>query len=92
LLFPKEDGLPDFEKEPEINSLEDEMFTLFQEDLNSIIPLIISTSGFREFVLYTKDLDEFILRFKKLQDCYRQYSLTSYQVADAEWKTYHSFK
>jgi hypothetical protein len=92
LLFPREDGLPNIENEPELNSLEDDIFDFFETDLNSIIPLIITTSGFREFVLYTKDINEFELRFKKLKDKYKQYELTNYNKFDDKWNTYHSFK
>ncbi len=51
LLSPTKDGLPDIENEPELNSLEDDIFDFFESDLNSIIPIMVTTSGFREFVL-----------------------------------------
>lgn len=92
LLFPDENGFSDIENEPELNKLEDDIFEIFETDLNSIVSTIITTSGFREFVLYTKNVDEFNLRLDKLKDKYQQYELTSYNQNDQNWSTYKSFK
>ena len=89
--FPDENGLPNAEKEPELNTLEDDIFEIFEKDLNSIIPIVITTSGFREYVIYTKDLSEFQNRLSKLKKKYKQYELTSYNKEDGNWKTYKSF-
>ncbi len=89
--FPDENGLPQIEKEPELNNLEDDIFEIFEKDLNSIVPIVITTSGFREYVIYTKDLQEFQNRLSKLQAKYKQYELTSYNKEDVNWKTYKSF-
>ena len=92
LLSPTKDGLPDIENEPELNSLEDDIFDFFESDLNSIIPIMVTTSGFREFVLYTKDIDEFNIRLEKLTQKYPKYELTTYNKPDKKWNTYKSFK
>ncbi|TGD56532.1 DUF695 domain-containing protein [Flavobacterium humi] len=92
LLFPAENGFPDVESEPELNNLEDDIFDFFETDLNSIVPLVITTSGFKEYVLYTKDVNEFKIRLEKLKAKYKQYELTSYNESDKNWKTYKSFK
>ena len=89
--FPDENGLPNAEKEPELNTLEDDIFEIFERDLNSIIPIVITTSGFREYVIYTKDLPEFQNRLSKLREKHKQYELTSYNKEDGNWKTYKSF-
>ncbi len=89
--FPDENGLPNAEKEPELNTLEDDIFEIFEKDLNSIIPIVITTSGFREYVIYTKDLSEFQNRLSKLKEKHKQYELTSYNKEDGNWKTYKSF-
>ena len=91
LKFPDENGLPNAEKEPELNTLEDDIFEIFEKDLNSIVPIVITTSGFREYVIYTKDLSEFQNRLSKLKEKYKQYELTSYNKNDENWKTYKSF-
>lgn len=59
LLSPTENGFSDIENEPELNNLEKDIFDFFEADLNSIVPLVITTSGFKEYVLYTKDVNEF---------------------------------
>jgi hypothetical protein len=91
LLFPDENGLPNIGNEPELNDLEDHIFETYETDLNSIVATIITTSGFREFVLYTKNVEEFNLRLEKLKAKYPKYELTSYNRKDENWETYKSF-
>ncbi len=91
LLSPNADGLHDIENEPELNSLEDDIFEIFESDLNSIVPIVITTSGFREFVIYTKNLAEFNTRLEKLKQNYPKYELTTYNKSDQNWNTYKSF-
>jgi hypothetical protein len=91
LLSPNADGLPDIEIEPELDNLEDDIFDFFESDLNSIVPIVITTSGFREFVIYTKDLTEFKIRLEKLKQKYPKYELTTYNKTDQNWNTYKSF-
>ena len=91
LLSPNADGLPDIENEPELNNLEDDIFDIFESDLNSIVPIVITTSGFREFVIYTKNLAEFNTRLEKLKQKYPKYELTTYNKSDQNWNTYKSF-
>ena len=92
LLFPDENGLPNIGNEPELNDLEDDIFEIYETDLNSIVATIITTSGFREFVLYSKNVEEFNLRLEKLKTKYPKYELTSYNRKDENWETYKSFK
>ncbi len=92
LLFPDENGLPNSTNEPELNNLEDDIFEIYETDLNAIVSTIITTSGFREFLLYSKNVEEFNLRLEKLKIKYPQYELTSYNRKDENWETYKSFK
>ncbi|GEP52825.1 hypothetical protein FNO01nite_34970 [Flavobacterium noncentrifugens] len=92
LLRPDEKGLPNAESEPELNDLEDDIFEIFENDLNSIVSTVITTSGFREYVLYSKNVDEFNSRLEKLQAKYQKYELTSYNRKDEGWETFKSFK
>jgi len=91
LLSPNAEGLPDIKSEPALNDIEDDIFDSFESDLNSIIPLVISTSGFREFVAYTKDLAEFEKRLNALRKRYPDYELSTYNKPDSNWETYKSF-
>ena len=92
MLSPNADGLPDIENEPELDNLEDDIFDFLESDFNSIVPITITTSGFREFVIYTKDLAEFNVRLEKLKKKYPKYELTTYNKTDQNWNTYKSFK
>lgn len=91
LLFPDDNGLPNIGNEPELDDLEDDIFETYESDLNSIVATIITTSGFREFVLYTKNVEEFNLRLERLKNKYPKYVLSSYSRKDENWETYKSF-
>ena len=90
-LYPKENGLPNIEKEPELNDIESDIFDIFETDLNSIVTKIITTSGFIEFVFFSKNIEEFYVRLERLQIKYKQYIFTSYNKKDKNWETYDSF-
>ncbi|WP_029274577.1 DUF695 domain-containing protein [Pedobacter borealis] len=92
LLAPTADGLPNFELEPSLNKLEDDIFETLEFDFNSVIPIVITTSGFREFVIYTKDINKFEEGLENIKSKYPRYELTSFNKPDPGWKTYKSFK
>ncbi|MEZ2442777.1 DUF695 domain-containing protein [Chitinophaga sp. RCC_12] len=91
ILLPSAEGLPNFDLEPSLNEMEDDIFDILESDLNSIVPIVITTSRFREFVIYTKDLNEFQKRLESLRSKYSQYELTSFSKPDPNWRTYKSF-
>lgn len=91
ILYPSENGLPNFNLEPSLNHLEDDIFGILESDLNSIVPVVITTSGFREYVVYTKDLQAFENRLARLKAKYLQYELTHFSKIDRTWETYKSF-
>jgi len=91
-LFPDENGFPDLQKEPELHQLEKDVFETYEKDLNAIVAMVITSAGFKEFILYTKDVDEFNLRLEQLKVKYQQYTLTCYNQNDANWTTFKSIK
>ena len=91
LLKPNAHGLPDIENEPELDQLEDAIFETFQSDLTAIVPIVISTSGFKEFVIYTKNVGNFTPRFQQLKAQFPNYIMTSYHKPDPNWNVYKSF-
>ena len=91
MLAPNAHGLPDIENEPELDAMEDDILKFFESDLTAIIPIIITTSGFREFVLYTKNLQKFNTILEKLRAKYPKYALTSYNKPDPDWNVYKTF-
>ena len=90
-LFPTDNGLPQIAKEPALDKIEEDIFKIFQADLNSLVSVIITTSGFREYVLYTNDVNKFEKRLVTLKAKYPQYTVSSYSEKDADWNTYKSF-
>lgn len=92
LLLSAENGLPNIENEPELNNLEDDIFAIYETDWNAIVSTIVTTAGFKEFVPYTKNVDEFNFRLENLKIKYPKYELTSYNRKDENWETHKSFK
>jgi hypothetical protein len=92
IKHPNDNGMPQMEKEPELNAMEDQIFDSFEKDQNSIIALILTTSGFREFVVYTKDINDFERNLKVLRQNFAQYELTSYHESDPGWKLYKNYR
>jgi hypothetical protein len=90
-LIKTDNGLPLIAKEPALERIEKDIFENFQSDFNSLIVLVITTSGFREYVLYTNDVKKFENRYIKLKSKYSQYTFSTYNEEDKEWATYKSF-
>lgn len=90
-LLPTDNGLPQIQKETALYNIEEDIFKIFQSDLNFIVTLIITTSGFREYVLYTSDVNKFEIRFVALKVKYPEYTMSSYSEKDEGWATYKSF-
>lgn len=90
-LFPTSNGLPQVDKEPDLEKLEEDIFEIFQSDLNSLVTIVITTSGFREYVLYTNDVKKFEKRLKTLKAKYSQYTIQSYSEKDKEWSIFKSY-
>ncbi len=91
-LYPNTNGLPQIYKEPDLDKLEDDIFSIFQTNLNSLVTLVITTSGFREYVLYTKDVKKFEIGLEQLKAKYTQYTITSYSKMDENWSTYKLYE
>jgi len=91
-LYPNANGLPQIQKEPNLDKLEDDILSIFQSDLNSLVTVIITTSGFREYILYTKDVKIFEKGIEQLKAKYTEYTITSYSQLDESWSTYKSFE
>ena len=87
---PTENGLPSSEENHELNDLEDRIFELYQNDLSGIVTLIITTSGFREYVLYSKSSATFNEKLKQLCSLNTNYNLTSYCELDRNWSQFKS--
>ncbi len=71
LLSPRKNGLPNLEAEPRLKELEQEIFETFESDFQSIIPVIISTSGVRQYIMYTNNLEEYHTRLNRIRVKFR---------------------
>jgi Family of unknown function (DUF695) len=87
---PEENGLPSPDENPDLNVLEDSIFDTYENDLSAIVTLIITTSGFREFVLYSKTSATFNEKMKELQSLNPKYNLTTYCELDKDWSQFNT--
>jgi len=90
-LYPRENGLPNLQSEPRLKELEQEIFNVFELDLQSIVPVIVSTSGVRQYIMYTNDLEEYSIRLDKLRSKFTEYNFITCSDTDINWETYQSF-
>jgi hypothetical protein len=91
LLNPDGRGLPTNKEATDLWALEDTIFEELQNDTFGIITIIITTSGFREFVLYVKDAEAFKSRVEIIQKQHENYQLTTYVELDPTWELYQAY-
>lgn len=87
LLSPQNDGLPSEEENSNLNEIEDEIFDLFQINNNAIVCVIITTSGMREFLIYSSSnkVDD---KIKQLESKFPEYDFQNYASEDKKWDGY----
>lgn len=92
LQLPREDGLPNLMKEPRLKKLDNELFEVFESDMQAVISAIITTQGVRQYILYLKDLEEFTQRFSRIQFLFKEYRIMTCNEFDPYWQNYYSIE
>ena len=91
LLQPNELGLPANGESEQLHQLEDALVTALESGQKSILVLVITTGGMREFVFYTKDPDSTKTVIENLQKTIASHEMQTYVAADHAWETYKTF-
>ena len=91
LVHPRrEDGLPEKSEIKGLNNTEDAIFT--EIDTNAIVAVIITTSGFREYMIYHNESFKLAKFASDLQLRFPKYRFTQYSEKDKNWRGYNLWK
>ncbi len=88
ILNPKKDGFPTESENEILYRIEDEIFKKLDGKDSAFVGIIITTSGFKEFIIYHNHDFEIKEVLKKLQSKFESYNFTSYTKEDKDWKLY----
>jgi len=90
-VAPDGDGLPSSDEIPQLDSIEDTIFEVLSTDNESLVAVVITTGGMREFVLYTGAPEQVKLKFEKLKGMIETHRLQMIIEVDKSWKVYKEF-
>lgn len=91
LHSPGDDGLPISSEFEQLNSIEDELSATFESSGATVLAVIFTTSGFREFVFYTSVPHEIPPAMQPLNARITTHKLQFYVRPDPNWEVYNSF-
>jgi hypothetical protein len=85
------DGLPTQKEQENLNTIEDSLFSSVEVENHTIVALIITTNGMREFVLYSESVDKAKKIASNLKSMVNTHEIQSYTEEDSSWSTYNQF-
>jgi hypothetical protein len=85
------DGFPSPHELSVLNSLEDALALAFEAKQNAIHALTITTSGFREYVFYSKETVDLSAALAIVRAKFNNYEIQFYAAEDADWRVYDEF-
>jgi hypothetical protein len=91
LIDAREDGLPSPLELENLNAIEDALSSAFEADRRTILVLTITTSGMREFVLYSSNPERLESVLNELRGKFTRYEFQSYVADDKQWAMYAQF-
>ena len=84
-------GLPASEEIAQLDEIEDAICSSLEEQAESLFVAVITTSGMREFVFYTREPQSVKRRFEQLRNRITSHELQLMIQADRTWRTYDRF-
>ena len=81
-------GLPSPAEDAKLGEIEDLISNSLQEQAESLLVAIITTSGMREFVFYTRDPQRVKHRFEQLRNHVTSHELQLMIQVDEAWEIY----
>jgi Family of unknown function (DUF695) len=88
LNAPDATGLPSSGENAELQTIEDAICPALEEQAESVLVAVITTSGMREFVFYTRAPREVQQRFGKLRDRVTSHKIQLMIQPDKDWAVY----
>jgi hypothetical protein len=84
-------GLPSPEEDAQLGEIEDRLCAEFEQEAKSLLVAIITTSGMREFVFYTRVPEDVKHRFEQLRGAINNHEIQLMIQADKDWSVYARF-
>ena len=91
LNAPNELGLPDDSEAVQLNAIEDSLNLVLCSGQNALQVLVITTSGMREFIYYTREPKACPLAFDAVQAEARSHKLQAYVAEDPKGRLFAQF-
>jgi Family of unknown function (DUF695) len=91
LHSPDANGLPIATESEELKRIEDSLLVTFEPSKHTILAVVLTTSGFREFVFYTSAARDIIPAMEHFKTQFKTHELQFYVQPDPDWKVYKSF-
>ncbi|MBF0502246.1 MAG: DUF695 domain-containing protein [Candidatus Riflebacteria bacterium] len=88
LHSPEPTGLPSPEEDSQLGEIEDAIGASLEQQAESLFVAIITTSGMREFVFYTRDPEQVKQRFRQLQSVITSHEIQLMIRSDKDWEVY----
>jgi hypothetical protein len=84
-------GLPTPEENAQLGEIEDAICGSLEEQAESLLVAVITTSGMKEFVLYSREPQSVKRRFEQLCSRITSHEMQLMIQADSTWRTYARF-
>ncbi|MBN1127808.1 MAG: DUF695 domain-containing protein [Chitinispirillaceae bacterium] len=91
LTLRTENGLQSKKEEPIISRIEDDLFTLFNDNATCALVMVISSDNFKEYVLYHDNTIGFDEKMGEMRNKFIEYEFTSYTDDDEKWNVFSQF-
>jgi hypothetical protein len=88
LLHPEPSGLPASTELHDLDFIEDAICELLETDGESLFVAVITTSGMREFVLYTRSPEQVKRKFEELRNKVKSHEIQLMIQPDKDWQVY----
>jgi Family of unknown function (DUF695) len=92
LRAPDPNGFPVADESEALNKIEDELLNTFQSSRQTLLALVITTSGFREFVFYTSVAEQIGPAMEQVRARTASHELQFYIQPDKSWEVYRAFR
>jgi hypothetical protein len=84
-------GMPSQVQSDELSIFEERLVERFESDLQSVLTIVITKSGLREWCFYTNDIDEFMNRLGSVPH-ENENPIEIYFTNDEDWKYYEEMR
>jgi Family of unknown function (DUF695) len=89
--IPGQGGMPSKAESDELSKFEKHLERCFESDLQSVLTIVITKNGLREWYFYTNGIDEFMERLRSVPH-ENQNPIEIYFTSDENWKYYEDIK